>query len=77
MSEFHIERDFYPEFSCWDVKLDDGRMVTIWDDGDVVFDLDRDDSIDITFSHSILTEIINAANDYFVARDRYKNENNL
>lgn len=69
----NIPRDYNVEFSAWSFEVN-GRTITVWDDGDIVFGLNKDDENngDIMFSHSTLKEITNAADDYFDARYKYR-----
>lgn len=66
-----IKRDFLPESMVWDILVNK-RNVSIWEDGDIVFELMYNEREDILLSSNELHQILNAANDYWVARTRYK-----
>lgn len=66
-SEF-LDIDISPEFQVQTAKTKSGRMVDIWDDGDVVV---QTDDFDIVMSIEELEEIVRVYKLYKTKRDIY------
>ena len=64
----YLDIDIYPEFSVQTAKTKSGRMIDVWDDGDVVI---QTDDFDIVMSVEELEEIVRVYKLYKTKRDIY------
>lgn len=64
----YLDIDIYPEFSVQTAKTSSGRMVDIWEDGDIVI---QTDDFDIVMSVEELEDIVRVYKLYKTKREVY------
>ena len=64
----YLDIDIFPEFQVQTAKTKSGRMVDIWDDGDIVI---QTDEFDIVMNIEEIAEIVRVYKLYKTRRDIY------